>query len=84
MKIKLLDYAGHAKWVEIPDDTQVIVGCVISGDMIMEHPVYEDASDDRHTDFYDGSWAVKKENFDKFNELTDSYDVFGLSVDDDE
>ena len=39
MKIKLLDYAGHAKWVEIPDDTEEIRGCILSGDMILKHPV---------------------------------------------
>lgn len=81
MKIKLLDWKKKETWVEIPDDTQVIVGCVLSGDMVMEHPIYKDSSEDRITDFYDGSWSVKREDFDKLNDLTDSYDVFEISKD---
>lgn len=84
MKIKLLDWKKTETWVEIPDDTQVIVGCVLSGDMVMEHPIYKDSSHDRITDFYDGSWSVKREDFDKLNQLTDSYDVFEISKDFDE
>lgn len=81
MKIKLLDWKKKETLVEIPDDTQVIVGCVLSGDMVMEHPIYKDSSEDRMTDFYDGSWSVKREDFDKLNDLTDSYDVFEISKD---
>ena len=81
MKIKLLDWNGKEKWVEIPDDTQVIIGCILSGDMVLEHPIYADASDDRLCDFYDGSWSVKREDFDAFNQLTNSYSVFDLSKD---
>ena len=81
MKIKLLDWKNKETWVEIPDDTQVIVGCVLSGDMVMEHPIYKDSSEDRITDFYDGSWSVKREDFDKLNDLAYSYDVFEISKD---
>ena len=79
MKIKLLNWAQKEKWVEIPDDTQELVGCILSGDMVLEHPIYADSSDDRVADFYDGSWCVERKDFEKFNMLTDSYDVFELS-----
>ena len=38
MKIKLLNYAGVSHKVKIPDDTEFIVGQVISGDMVLEYP----------------------------------------------
>lgn len=81
MKIRLLDWAGEPKWVEIPDDTQVIVGCILSGDMVLEHPIHADANDSRIYDFYDGCWSVERKDFDKFNQLNGSYDVFNLCHD---
>lgn len=78
MLIKLLDWKNRAKWVEVPDDTQEVSGVILSGDMVMERPIHADASEDRVTDFYDGSWTVKREDFDKLNAFTDSYDVMKL------
>ena len=78
MKIKLLDWNAKATWVEIPDDTAYISGVILSGDMVMEYPVRADASVYRLHDFYDGYWKIDRKDFDKFNQLTDSYDVFEL------
>lgn len=78
MKVKLLDGDGNPKWVEIPDDTEKVSGIILSGDMVMTSPVHEDASDDRFVDFYDGAWEVRREDFDKLNSLSRSYDVFDI------
>lgn len=79
MKITLLDYAGGKHYVEIPDDTMVITGRVVSGDMIMTSPVYYDTGEDsRMMNFNDGSFTIERENFHRLNEISDSYDVFEL------
>ena len=82
MLIKLLDWDNRAKWVEVPDDTQEVSGVILSGDMVMERPFHADASDSRFVSFYDGSWTVKREDFDKLNAITNSYDVLKLSGND--
>ena len=46
-----------------------------------EYPVRADASAYRLHDFYDGYWKIDRKDFDKFNELTDSCDVFDLMED---
>ena len=78
MKIRLLDWAGNPKWVEVPDDTEKVSGVILSGDMVMEKPFHADASDDRFFDFYDGAWEVRREDFDKLNSLSRSYEVFDI------
>lgn len=78
MKIQLLDWAGNPKWVEVPDDTERVSGVILSGDMVMEKPIHADASDDRFLSFYDGAWEVRREDFDKLNSLSNSYDVFDI------
>lgn len=78
MKIQLLDWAGNPKWVEVPDDTEKVSGVILSGDMVMEKPIHADASDDRFQSFYDGAWEVRREDFDKLNSLSRSYDVFDI------
>lgn len=78
MKIQLLDWDGNPKWVEVPDDTEKVSGVILSGDMVMEKPIHADAADDRFVDFYDGAWEVCREDFDKLNSLSRSYDVFDI------
>lgn len=79
MKIKLLNYAGVSHEVKIPDDTEFIAGQVISGDMVMEYPVYYDTgAKDRIMDFNDGSFRVARKDFDKLEKLTDPYEIFEL------
>lgn len=82
MRIKLLDWGGSAKWVDVPDDTQEVSGVILSGDMVMEEPIYADRSDCRFHDFYDGFWSVKREDFDKLNAIEESYDVLNLCQED--
>ena len=82
MRIKLLDWEGSAKWVDVPDDTQEVSGVILSGDMVMEEPIYADSSDCRLHSFYDGFWSVKREDFDKLNAIEESYDVLNLCQDD--
>lgn len=80
MKITLLDWNGEKHYVEIPDDTTEINGEIISGDMVMYEPKYYDTGKkNRFIDFYDGSFTIKKENFHKLDELSDSYEIFGIS-----
>ena len=79
MKIKLLSYNGVSHEVKIPDDTEFIAGQVISGDMVLEYPVYYDTgAKDRIMDFNDGSFRVARKDFDKLEKLTDPYEIFEL------
>lgn len=79
MKIKLLNYDSVSHEVKIPDDTEYIVGQVISGDMVLEYPVYYDTgAKDRIMDFNDGSFRIARKDFDKLEKLTDPYEIFEL------
>ena len=79
MKITLLDYAGGKHYVEIPDDTEVITGKVVSGDMIMTSPIYYDTGKDtRVIDSYDDSFTIERENFHKLDKMLDPYEIFEL------
>jgi hypothetical protein len=79
MKITLLDYAGGKHYVEIPDDTMVITGRVISGDMIMTSPVYYDTGEDsRMMNFNDGSFTIERKDFHKLDKMLDPYEIFEL------
>ena len=83
MKIKLLNYAGVSHEVNIPDDTEFIAGQIISGDMVLEYPVYYDTgAKDRIMDFNDGSFRVARKDFDKLEKLTDPYEIFELAYKD--
>lgn len=66
MKINLRNWAGKIKPVEIPDDTDKIVGVFISGDMVLIYPFFVDWPD-RVTDYLDGTFIVRRENFADFN-----------------
>lgn len=80
MKIKLLNYAGISHEVKIPDDTEYIIGQVISGDMVLEYPVhYDTGAKDRILGFNDGSFRVARKDFDKLEKLTNSYEIFELN-----
>lgn len=76
MKIRLLNYEGKKHYVEIPDDTEQIVVSVVSGDMILESPKYYDTGNFRAMDFYDGSVTIKKDKFNEFNNVENSYEIF--------
>ena len=79
MKIKLLAWNGVSHEVKIPDETEYIVGQVISGDMVLEYPVYYDTgARNRIMDFNDGSFRVARKDFDKLEKLTDPYEIFEL------
>lgn len=78
MLIKLLDWQGAPKVVEVPDDTLEVSGIILSGDMVMTRPFRVDASDNRINDFYDGDWFVRREDFGRLWDMQDSYDVFDL------
>ena len=79
MIIQLLDYLGKKHPVEIPDDTQELHIQIISGDMVLLEPIYFDTGKcSRSYDFNDGEYFIKKENFDKMNNLSESYDLIKL------
>ena len=80
MKIKLLDYIGEPTFVDIPDNTEKISIIIVSGDMIMTYPVICDSCSVLRTlSFLDGMYIITKENFDKLNNLTNSYDIYDIS-----
>lgn len=74
MKVRLLDYSNQEHFVEIPDDTELVVINVISGDMVMERPVHYDTSNCRLCDFHDGCIVLDKKDFYKLEKATSSYD----------
>lgn len=77
MKIRLLDYANVEHFVEIPDDTEVIRGEIISGDMVMTYPIYYDTGKTTRTmNFYDGDFEIEAKDFEKLNTIGGSYDVW--------
>lgn len=78
MTIILLDYAARSYEVEIPDNTEYISGIVVSGDQILEHPFHFDTGKGRIMHFYDGSFKVTKENFNKLKTMKNPYDIFEL------
>ena len=79
MIIQLLDYKGKKFPIEVTDNTQELHIKIISGDMILLEPIYFDTGkDSRSYDFNDGEYFIKKENFDKMNNLSESYDLIKL------
>lgn len=78
MTITLLNYAAQSYEVEIPDNTEYISGIVVSGDQILEYPFHFDTGEGRMMDFYDGSFKVTKENFNKLKTMEGPYDIFEL------
>ena len=79
MKIRLLDWENKEHYVEIPEYTEQIVVEVVSGDMILKSPIYYDTGRFRRMNFYDGSVTIKKEKFNEFNNVEDSYEIFEIN-----
>ena len=79
MKIRLLDWENKEHYVQIPEDTEQIVVSVISGDMGLESPKNYDTGNFRTMDFYDGSVTIKKDKFNGFNNVEDSYEIFEIN-----
>lgn len=80
MKLKLMNYLNKfTKEVDINEGDYVSID-IISGDWVIKEPIWEDASDDRLLDFYDGniSFIATKENIDKINSLKRNYDLLDL------
>lgn len=73
MKIRLLDYNGKETFTEIPDNTQEIALLILSGDMVMVYPKFEDSSNCRVEHFFDGHYIIKKKDFHILDEIKDSY-----------
>lgn len=79
MKIQLLNFANEKFFVEIPDDTEAVAISLISGDMVMTYPVFYDTGKfNRLHDYFDCSCIIKKEKFNKLNDLKSSYDLINL------
>lgn len=79
MKITLLNWNGTKYDVEIPDDTEYISGQVISGDHVLMYPIHFDTGMGTRTmAFHDGSFRIKRKDFKKLSELTNSYDIFTI------
>ena len=47
--------------------------------MILESPKYYDTGNFRTMDFYDGSVTIKKDKFNEFNNVEDSYGIFEIN-----
>jgi hypothetical protein len=80
MTIRLLDFAANEYFVEIPDDTEQIEIDIVSGDMILQSPVYYDTcKEDRALDFYDGTIVLNKEDFSKLNEIEEAFEILYIN-----
>lgn len=82
MRARLFDFKGEPTDVEIPDDTDRIIGVVVSGDMIILSPFYKDTSDTRNTDYFDGGFSIPIEDIDRLNSIDkgrdSSYEVLSI------
>ena len=79
MTIQLLDYKGKKFPVEVPNNTQELHIKIISGDMVLLEPIYFDTGkDSRSYNFNDGEYFIKRENFNKMNNLSESYKLIEL------
>ena len=79
MIVLLKDFSGDVQDVEIPDDTQVIVGINISGDMVMIYPVFFDSDTNfRFDDFLEESWSIERKDFDTIKDGTGKLDLSKL------
>lgn len=47
--------------------------------MILEFPKYYDTGNSRIMSFYDGSVTIKKDKFNEFNNVEDSYGIFEIN-----
>ena len=75
MKIRLLNWKHEPHYVEIPDNTKRIIGCILSGDMVLFYPIHFDTSVDRIIDYYDGVFMIPRSDFDKLDTIETSYDI---------
>lgn len=71
----LRDYKGRPTEVNVPANCKYIEGIILSGDMVMTSPFYKDSSNCRVSSYYDGKFCVERKNFEKMNQMTDSYDI---------
>ena len=75
-KLQVLQKKDLKNIVKIPDNTEKISIIIANGDMIMTYLVICDScSVLRTSSFLDGVYIITKENFDKLNNLTNSYDI---------
>ena len=75
MKLRLLDFEKKEHFCNVPDNTDKITIEIISGDMVLIDPIHFDTSNTRHTDFFDGSITIKREQFSLLNKVKDPYDL---------
>lgn len=75
MEIKVFDYAGAYKLVDIPDNWERIHVLVLSGDEIVtvDSAFTYDASDCRMEHFYDGQYEITRDRFEEWNNRTCAY-----------
>ena len=78
-KITLLDWDRKRFVVDIPDDTEVIRGEIISGDMVMYEPFrFDTGKDTRRINYHDGEFEIFRKDFDKLESMNSSYGVFRI------
>lgn len=79
----LKEYSGDVHKVKIPDETQVIAGIVVSGDMVMIYPVYYDSDTHcRFDDYLEESWSIERKDFDSIKNKSGELDLFKLIKED--
>ena len=85
MNIKILDYDGESYDTNIPIETvEDVTVTIVSGDEILAIELNDGSSvildvstinrNWRYTNYYDGTYAVSKEELLKWNERKDTYD----------
>jgi hypothetical protein len=80
MTIRLLDFAANEYFVEIPDDTEELIIDIVSGDMVLQSPVYYDTGrESRVMNFYDGTIVLNKKDFSKLNEIEEACEILWIN-----
>lgn len=79
MQIKLLNHENTPHYVEIPDDTDHVDIHILSGDMLMIHPIYYDTGRVRDVNYFDGAVIIPHNKFDALNSLTKSCEIFDIT-----
>ena len=83
LTLKLLDYSGKEKLVEVEENANVRI-TMLSGDMVMMEPEYVDSCNTyRLNNYYDGEVKFKatKANVKKLNDCESNYDIFRIKFD---
>lgn len=75
----LKEYSDEIHEVEIPDDTLVIAGINVSGDMVMVYPIFFDSDTHyRFENYLEETWSIERKDFDSIKNEEGKLDLSKL------